>query len=450
MKKIRIASGAGYAGDRIEPAIDVMKNGNIDYIAFECLAERTIAIAQAEKLKNPDKGYNNLLEDRFNEILPICKEKNIKIITNMGAANPIAAIKKIKEIALNKNIKGLKLAAVIGDDISDKLDKYKENKILEFDKKVFDISESIVSANVYLGTEGIVEALENKADIIVTGRCSDPSLFLAPLMYEFGWNKNDKDMMAKGIMIGHLLECGAQVSGGYYSTPTRDEVEDLWNVGFPIAEVSENGDVIITKTNTTSGKVTTDTCKEQLIYEIHNPKEYMTPDGIADFTTISLKEIEKNKVFLTGATGKEKPATLKVSMGYKDCFIAEASISYGGSLAFEKAKEAKKVIEKRLEARKISFEEIRFDFIGFNSLYENSISNKIRKSNDYSEVRLRVAARTKTRDLAKKIVDEVETLYTNGPSGGGGVSKAIEEVVSICSIFVPREDINVDVAYEEV
>lgn len=450
MKKIRIASGAGYAGDRIEPAIDVMKNGNIDYIAFECLAERTIAIAQAEKLKNPDKGYNNLLEDRFNKILPICKEKNIKIITNMGAANPIAAIKKIKEIALNKNIKGLKLAAVIGDDISDKLDKYKENKILEFDKKVFDISESIVSANVYLGAEGIVEALENKADIIVTGRCSDPSLFLAPLIYEFGWNKNDKDMMAKGIMIGHLLECGAQVSGGYYSTPTRDEVEDLWNVGFPIAEVSENGDVIITKTNTTSGKVTTDTCKEQLIYEIHNPKEYMTPDGIADFTTISLKEIEKNKVFLTGATGKEKPATLKVSMGYKDCFIAEAAISYGGSLAFEKAKEAKKVIEKRLEARKISFEEIRFDFIGFNSLYENSISNKIRKSNDYSEVRLRVAARTKTRDLAKKIVDEVETLYTNGPSGGGGVSKAIEEVVSICSIFVPREDINVDVVYEEV
>ena len=450
MKKIRIASGAGYAGDRIEPAIDVMKNGNIDYIAFECLAERTIAIAQAEKLKNPDKGYNNLLEDRFNEILPICKEKNIKIITNMGAANPIAAIKKIKEIALNKNIKGLKLAAVIGDDISDKLDKYKENKILEFDKKVFDISESIVSANVYLGAEGIVEALENKADIIVTGRCSDPSLFLAPLMYEFGWNKNDKDMIAKGIMIGHLLECGAQVSGGYYSTPTRDEVEDLWNVGFPIAEVSENGDVIITKTNTTSGKVTTDTCKEQLIYEIHNPKEYMTPDGIADFTTISLKEIEKNKVFLTGATGKEKPATFKVSMGYKDCFIAEAAISYGGSLAFEKAKEAKKVIEKRLEARKISFEEIRFDFIGFNSLYENSISNKIRKSNDYSEVRLRVAARTKTRDLAKKIVDEVETLYTNGPSGGGGVSKAIEEVVSICSIFVPREDINVDVVYEEV
>ena len=450
MKKIRIASGAGYAGDRIEPAIDVMKNGNIDYIAFECLAERTIAIAQAEKLKNPDKGYNNLLEDRFNEILPICKEKNIKIITNMGAANPIAAIKKIKEIALNKNIKGLKLAAVIGDDISDKLDKYKENKILEFDKKVFDISESIVSANVYLGAEGIVEALENKADIIVTGRCSDPSLFLAPLMHEFGWNKNDKDMIAKGIMIGHLLECGAQVSGGYYSTPTRDEVEDLWNVGFPIAEVSENGDVIITKTNTTSGKVTTDTCKEQLIYEIHNPKEYMTPDGIADFTTISLKEIEKNKVFLTGATGKEKPATLKVSMGYKDCFIAEAAISYGGSLAFEKAKEAKKVIEKRLEARKISFEEIRFDFIGFNSLYENSISNKIRKSIDYSEVRLRVAARTKTRDLAKKIVDEVETLYTNGPSGGGGVSKAIEEVVSICSIFVPREDINVDVVYEEV
>ena len=450
MKKIRIASGAGYAGDRIEPAIDVMKNGDIDYIAFECLAERTIAIAQSEKLKNPDKGYNNLLEERFNEILPICSEKKIKVITNMGAANPLAAVKKIKEIANLKNIKNLKLAAVIGDDISANLNKYRENNILELNKKLSEISDTLVSANAYLGVEGIVEALENNAEIIITGRCADPALFLAPLIYEFNWDKDDADLIAKGIMIGHLLECGAQVSGGYYSVPTKDDVKDLWNVGFPIAEVSENGDVLITKTETTSGKVTIDTCKEQLIYEIHNPKEYITPDGIADFTTISLKKIDKNKVFLTGATGKKKPDTLKVSIGYKDCFIGEAGISYGGSLALEKAKEAKEILEKRLEFRKIPYDEIRFDYIGLNSLYEDKISNLIKKENSFSEVRLRVAIRTKTREAAKKVVDEVETLYTNGPSGGGGVSKAIEEVVSICSIFIPREDIQIKVIYEEV
>ena len=448
MKKIRIASGAGYAGDRIEPAIDVMKNGAIDYIAFECLAERTIAIAQSEKLKNPDKGYNNLLEERFNEILSICVEKKIKIITNMGAANPVAAVKKIKEIANLKNIKNLKLAAVIGDDILVNLNKYGENNILEFNKKLSEISDTLVSANAYLGVDGIIEALENNADIVITGRCADPALFLAPLIYEFKWDRANTDLIAKGIMIGHLLECGAQVSGGYYSVPGKDDIQDLWNVGFPIAEVSENGDVVITKTETTAGKVTPDTCKEQLIYEIHDPKSYITPDGIADFTTISLKEIDKNKVFLTGATGKKRPDTLKVSIGYKDCFIGEAEISYGGSL--EKAKEAKEVLEKRLEFRKIPYDEIRFDYIGLNSLYEDRISDIIRKEKSFSEVRLRLAIRTKTKEAARKVVDEVETLYTNGPSGGGGVSKKIEEVVSICSIFIPREDIETKVIYEEV
>lgn len=450
MKKIRIASGAGYAGDRIEPAIDVIKNGNINYIAFECLAERTIAIAQSEKLKDSTKGYNNLLEERFNEILPIAIEKNVKIITNMGAANPLAAVKKIKEIATTKNIKNLKIAAVLGDDISDKLDDYLEKEILELNCKLKEIKNDLISANAYLGTEGIIEALKNNANIIVTGRCADPALFIAPLAYEFNWNMEDYNLVGKGIMIGHLLECGAQVSGGYYSTPTKDDIEDLWNVGFPIAEVSENGDVLITKTDTTSGKVSKDTCKEQLIYEVHNPKEYITPDGIADFTTISLNEIEKNQVFLTGATGKAKPENLKVSIGYKDCFIADAGISYGGSLAFEKAKEAAKVVLKRLEYRKINYEEIRVDYIGYNSLYDSNISSKLNDNSKVSEVRLRIAARTKNRQDAKRIVDEVETLYTNGPSGGGGVTKSIEDVVSICSIFIPRTDINLSVVYEEV
>lgn len=450
MKKIRIASGAGYAGDRIEPAVDLMLNGNINYIVFECLAERTIAIAQQEKLKDPNKGYNGLLEYRFEKILPICKEKNIKVITNMGAANPLGAIKKIKSMAEEMNIKGLKIAAVLGDDISDKLDRYLDCEVLELKTPLNTIKDKLVSANVYLGVDGIVEALKNGADIVVTGRCADPAIFMAPLIYEFGWDVENYDLIGKGIMIGHLLECGAQVCGGYFAVPGYNEVEDLWNVGFPIAEVSENGDVVITKTETSGGVVSTHTCKEQLIYEIHDPKNYMTPDGVANFTTISLKELEKNKVFLTGATGKKKPATLKVSIGYKDCFIGTGEISYGGSTAYEKAKLAGEVVKKRLDFTGVKYDELKVDLIGVNSLYGNSIGKKLCDPALLGEVRLRVAGRTVKREDAVKIGNEVETLYTNGPSGGGGVTKSVSEVVSICSIFIPREDIELEVIYEEV
>lgn len=450
MKKIRIASGAGYAGDRIEPAIDVMKNGEIDYIIFECLAERTIAIAQQEKLKNPEKGYNGLLEYRFEKILPICCEKKIKVITNMGAANPLGAIRKIKEIAKKSGIKNLKLAAVLGDDIYKNLDKYLDLNILELGVPLEKIKDKLVSANVYLGSEGIVEALKNGADIVVTGRCADPAIFMAPLIYEFGWNTEDYNLIGKGIMIGHLLECGAQVCGGYFAVPKYNEVEDLWNVGFPIAEVSENGEALITKTSTSGGLVSKSTCKEQLIYEIHDPKNYITPDGIADFTTIKLEDMGKDKVIATGATGKEKPKTLKVSIGYKDCFIGEGAISYGGSTAYSKAKLAEDIIRKRIEYTGIKCEELKFDILGVNSLYGDTIGQQSFDPNTLIEARLRVAGRTLTRKEAVKIGNEVEALYTNGPAGGGGATKSVSEVVSICSIFVPREDIDIEVVYEEV
>lgn len=450
MKKIRIASGAGYAGDRIEPAIDAMLNGNIDYIVFECLAERTIAIAQQEKLKNPEKGYNGLLEYRFEKILPICSEKHIKVITNMGAANPLGAIKKIKAMAEEKGIKGLKIAAVLGDDIYKDLDKYLDLNVLELGIPLKEIKDTLVSANVYLGTEGIIEALKNGADIVVTGRCADPAIFMAPLIYEFSWNPNDCDLIGKGIMIGHLLECGAQVCGGYFAVPKYNEVPDLWNVGFPIAEVSENGDVLITKTSTSGGLVSPATCKEQLIYEIHDPKNYITPDGIADFTTIKIKEIGKNQVFLTGATGKPKTETLKVSIGYKDCFIGTGEISYGGSTAYSKAKLAEEIIRKRIEFTGVKYDEIKYDILGVNSLYGDSIGLKNSNPNTLIEARLRVAARTSSRAEAVKIGNEVEALYTNGPAGGGGATKSVSEVVSICSIFVPRKDIKIEVLYEEV
>jgi hypothetical protein len=451
MKKIRIGSGAGYGGDRLEPALEVMEKGNIDYIIFECLAERTIAIAQEQKLKNPDKGYNSLLEYRMDKVLPLCAERGIKVITNMGAANPGAAVKVIKEIAKSKGIKGLKIAAVLGDDIYDSIDKYMDYNVLELGTKLESIKEKIVSANVYLGVDGILEALKNGADIIVTGRCADPSLVLAPVIYEFGWDIDNYDLIGKGIMAGHLLECGGQVTGGYFSDPGYKDVPNLWKLGFPIAEINENGDVIITKVDGSGGMVTTATCKEQLLYEIHDPSTYITPDGIADYTNVTMKEIEKDRVLVTGGTGRKKTDTLKVSIGYRDSFIGEGEISYGGTGAYERAKLAGEIVEKRLELIGCKVEELRIDYIGVNSLYKDNISNHMFNDNSLcKEVRLRVSGRTLDKKEAEKIGNEVESLYTNGPSAGGGATKSVKEVVAIASIFVPRDDITINTIYEEV
>lgn len=450
MKKIRIGSGAGYGGDRVEPAIEVMEKGNLDYVIFETLAERTIAIAQQEKLNNPDKGYNGLLEYRMEKVLPLAVEKGIKVITNMGAANPLAAIKVIKEMAIEKNIKGLKIAAVIGDDIYDSIDDYMDYDILELEGNLSTIKDNIVSANVYTGAEGIAEALKNGANIVVTGRCSDPALVVGPLVYEFGWDYSNISEIGNAIMVGHLLECGGQITGGYFADPKFKDVPEPWKLGFPIAEISENGDVEISKVDGSGGIINRHTVTEQLLYEIHNPSEYITPDGIADYTNVVLEEVKENVVSVKGGTGKERPATLKASIGYKDGFIAEGEISYGGTTAYSRAELAKEIVEKRLEIIGATFDEIRFDFIGCNSLYKDSISSSMNDFNNVKDVRLRVAARTKTKKEAQAIVNEVETLYTNGPAAGGGATKNIKAIVAVCSIFVPRENIKTTVVYEEV
>lgn len=446
MKTIRIGAGAGYAGDRLEPALEIMEKGNVDYISFECLAERTIAIAQQQKLVDPQKGYNGLLQHRMDKVLPLAYKNKIKVITNMGAANPQAAVDVICKMAEEKGIKGLKVAGVYGDDVFDKLDKYQDTKVWETGRPLKELDGEIISANVYMGIDGIVEALKNGADIIVTGRVSDPALFLAPLVYEFGWDINNYDLMGKGTLLGHLLECGGQVCGGYYAEPGKKDVERLWELGFPIAEVSENGDIKITKVEKTGGLVTKDTCAEQMIYEIHNPEEYITPDCVADFSNVLFEDAGKDIVEANGATGREKPQTLKVSLGYKDCFIGEGEISYGGPNALQRAKLAAEIVEKRLELTNVKYDEIRIDFIGLNGIYKNTD----RKYNTPEEVRLRVAARTKTKYDAVQIGNEVETLYTNGPAGGGGATKSVSEIVSVASILIDRNDVKAQVIYKEV
>ena len=446
MKSIKIGSGAGYSDDRLEPALDIIQYGEVDYIVFECLAERTIAIAQQRKMKNIKEGYDSLLEYRMEQVLPLCAEKNVKIVTSMGAANPEAAAERIKQIAQKQGLHNLKIAAITGDDVLSRIDQYQDQKLLENNKPIKELGSAIVSANAYIGAKGIVQALEAGADIIITGRAADPSLFLAPMIYEFGWSFSDTELLGKGTIGGHLMECGAQITGGYFADPGYKEVPELWNVGFPIMEVDEKGDYYITKLDDSGGVVSLATVKEQLLYEIHDPAHYLTPDVIADFSNVQVEEVEDNVIKVFGGSGKKKTGLLKTSIGYKEGYIAEAEISYGGSGSVKRAKLAKEIIQKRLAIQNIEPIEIRYDFIGLNSLYGNEISD----TQEMLEVRLRVAARAEDNVIAKAIVREVESLYTNGPAGGGGIRSNIKEIVSIGSILIPEEDTDIKISYREV
>lgn len=449
MKKVRIGSGAGYGGDRIEPAIDLIKYGKLDYIIFECLAERTISLAQKAKQKDPDKGYNDLFEYRFDKILEALKEHKVKVVTNMGAANPESAARKCADMAREKGLHNLKIAYVLGDDIGDRINEYMDYEVLETRAALRNIDGEILSANGYIGAKGIIEALENNADIIITGRVADPSLALGPLVYEFGWSMTDYEKLGKATWIGHLLECAGQVTGGYFADPGYKDVPDLWNLGFPIIEVDESGDGVVTKLERSGGLVSEDTVKEQTLYEIQDPENYFTPDVIADFSKVTVKQAGKDRVQIKGASGKAPNGVYKTSVGYHDCYIGEGQISYGGLNCLNRASLAKEILEKRFELIGLEASEIRYDFIGLNSLYKDDISKNM---NSYipNEVRLRVAARCKDKKMAEMVGNEVEALYTNGPYGGGGATKAVKDIVSIASIFIDSKDFEIRVGCLEV
>lgn len=449
MKTIRIGSGAGYGGDRIEPAVDLMERGSLDYIIFECLAERTIALAQLRKSKDPDKGYNDLFEYRMQRILPVLAHKKVKVITNMGAANPLSAMRKAAEMAESFGLRGLKIAAVTGDDVFDRLDRYADCTVIETGQPLRALQGEKLSANAYIGAAGIVEALQNGADVIITGRVADPALVVGPLVYEFGYSFEDYDMLGKCTIAGHLLECAGQVTGGYFCDPGKKDVPELWNLGFPIAEFSEDGRLVITKLSRTGGVVNEMTCKEQIVYELQDPAHYFTPDCTADFSGVAVHQEGKDRVRVTGVTGRKHNGMYKTSIGYRDCWIGEGQISYGGSTALARARLAAEIIRKRLEIVGCAYEELRIDEMGVNALYRDAVSSRIAEAPP-AEVRLRVAARTKDRANAEIIGNEVEALYTNGPAGGGGAVKSVREIISIASILIPREDVQIHVEYKEV
>lgn len=378
-------------------------------------------------------------------VLRICSEKGIKIITNMGAANPQGAAAKIKEIAVSLGLVNLKIAAISGDDVLSVLQQ--GNYIDDSGQLVMALGDKLLSANAYLGAQPLVDALAQGADVIVTGRVADPALVLAPLIHAFGWAMDDWHRLGQGTLVGHLLECAGQITGGYFADPGYKDVPDLARLGFPIGEVSEDGSVVITKVPGSGGQVTAATCKEQLLYEIHDPAAYLTPDVVADFSAVTVSEVGLDRVAIQGATGHPKTGMLKVSVGYIDSYIGEGQMSYAGPGALARATLACDIVAERLKIADVKVGEIRYDLIGVNAIHGASLSPT---DTEPYEVRIRVTGRTDSLKEAIRIGNEVETLYTCGPAGGGGATKAAKDVVAVRSTLLPEALVTASIHYEEI
>jgi Acyclic terpene utilisation family protein AtuA len=428
---LRIGAGAGFQGDRFEPAIILAEQGNLDYLVLECLAERTIALAQKSKLENPRLGYDVFLRRRIEPLLPLIKRRGFRLITNMGAANPEAAGRAIVEIARELKI-SIKVALVSGDDVLARL--VPGQNILETGRPLNSYT-NIISANAYLGVEAMLPALASGTDVIITGRVADPSLFLAPIVHHFGWRLDDWRRLGQGTVVGHLLECAGQITGGYFADPGKKDVPDLAHLGFPLAEIRDDGSATISKVPGTGGLINVATVKEQLLYEVTNPSAYVTPDVVADFTQVKLEEMGNDCVSVSNGLGRAYTETYKVSIGYRAGYRGEGEISYAGQNAVSRAELAAQVIRERLGE---DFPDLRIDYIGSTSVHRKRFAPN---ANPY-EVRLRAAALAPTLKQAERIGEEVEALYTNGPAGGGAVRKFVAEVVGIVSALLPRSEVS--------
>ena len=426
---LRIGAGAGFQGDRFEPAIILAEQGNLDYLVLECLAERTIALTQKNKLNNPTLGFDPFLQRRIEPLLPLIKKRGIRLITNMGAANPDAAGRVIIEIARQQGI-SIKVAVVSGDDVLTRL--APDLQIIETGRPL-GAYRNVISANAYLGVEAMLPALASGADVIVTGRVADPSLFLAPMVHHFGWRLNDWQRLGQGTVIGHLLECAGQITGGYFADPGKKDVPDLAHLGFPLAEVRGDGGAILTKVAGTGGLINFSTVTEQLLYEVTDPSAYVTPDVVADFTQVKLEDLGKDRVYVSNGLGRARTDSFKVSIGYHAGFRGKGEISYAGQNAFARAELAARVLDERLRE---DFPDLRIDYIGSTSVHRKSFAPN---ANPY-EIRLRVAALASSAKQAERIGEEVEALYTNGPAGGGAARKYVTEVIGIVSALLPRSE----------
>ncbi|MBI1805620.1 MAG: DUF1446 domain-containing protein [Ignavibacteria bacterium] len=450
--KIRIASGQGFWGDLLSAPVDQVTKGPIDYMMMDYLAEVTMSIMQKQKMKDPTLGYAKDLIPLMEQILPACVEKNIKVITNGGGVNPQACRDAIFKVAGKLGIKGLKIGVVSGDNILNCLDELRQKGIdlknMETGESLDAVRERIVSANIYFGARPIVEALRQGAQIIITGRTTDTALTYAPMIHEFGWSWNDWDKLAVGVVAGHILECGGQASGGNFSADWK-AVPDLAHIGFPIAEAYPSGEMIITKHEKTGGMVTVQTVSEQLLYEIGDPTNYITPECIADFTTIKLEQSGKDRVKLSGVKGKPNTNLYKVSMSYSDGYTAISTLTYAWPDALEKAKKSDEILRTRLADLGLKFDEIRTEFLGLNSCH-GLIADM---PNIINEVVLRVGVRSHDYNAVERFGKEIAPLILTGPpavTGFAGGRPKPSEVIAYWPALIPKNAINPQVVVTEV
>ncbi len=449
-EKIRIASGQGFWGDLVDAPVKQATQGEIDYLVMDYLAEVTMSILQKQKLKNPEFGYARDIPPLMERLLPIMKEKGFKVITNGGGVNPIACKDAIFEVAKKLGINDIKIGIVMGDDILDRIDELVGKGIelnnMETGESIKTVKEKLLSANVYLGAAGVVEALKQGADIVMTGRVTDTGLTLAPMIYEFGWDMQDWDLMAAGTVAGHILECGGQASGGNFHGDWQS-IPDLARIGFPIAEAYPNGEVIITKHNGTGGLVNSATVSEQLVYEIGDPKDYITPDCIADFTSIHLEDIGENKVKVYGVKGMPATDSYKVSMSYLDGYTAFGTLTYCWPDAIEKAEVAGQILKTRLDDIGLDIEEYRTELQGYNASH-GPIAGTI---DDPNEVVLRVGVRSHDYKSVERFGKEIAPLILTGPPGvtgfSGGRPKP-SEVVAYWPALIPKTEVRPEVIVE--
>lgn len=449
----RIGSAEGFYGDNVLAALPMIQGGHVDVVCFEALAELTLAILQKDKLKDPSRGYTFDLAIIASKILPEAYKRGVPLISNGGGLNPLGAARMIHETASKLGLKGLKIAAVTGDDMFDRLEDLNEagERLLHIeDGTPLNPSEyQLTNANVYLGAEPIVEALKAGAHMIVTGRVADPCLYLAPLIAHYGWAWDDWDRLASGIVAGHLLECTAQVVGGN-SLAVIDQIDpnDLHRLGYPIAEVEADGSFVLTNTPTLGGLVTVGTVKEQLLYEVHDPSSYVTPDVVVDMTTLSLQQVGHNRVRVSGVTGKPRPETLKLNFGRVEGYIREIIYTFGWPRAYDKLEQLKTMVNNTLKS--LPIRRVEYHLLGIDSLY-GSVAPR---PSDPLELVVRVVF---TADDEATLKNAVRALMNHGLSGPAGISVGGASlggdpriVLGLFPTLIRREHVQPQVTYLEV
>ena len=451
-ERIRIASGQGFWGDMLTAPYDQVTGGEIEYLVMDYLAEVTMSILQKQRRKNPSLGYARDLVPLMEQLLPLLVKKNIRVITNGGGVNPLACRDAIFAAAAKMGISGLSIGVVLGDDILGRLEDLRGGgmllKNMETGEDLGTVMDRVMSANVYFGAAPIVEALGRGARIVITGRTTDTGLTLAPMMHEFGWKAGEWDRLAAGTVAGHILECGGQASGGNFSADWR-AVPDLAHIGFPIAEASPDGNVVITKHRGTGGLVSVQTVKEQLLYEIGNPADYITPDCIADFTTIQVSPDGPDRVLVAGVKGRPATDTYKVSMSYLDGYTASGTLTYAWPDALEKGRAADKILRRRMQDLGLRFEEVRTEFLGYNSCHGPLAVTP----DEVNEVVLRIGVRGKDFAAVERFGKEIAPLILTGPpsvTGFAGGRPKPSEVIAYWPALLPKSAVQPEVVVETV